>query len=282
MSRAAHARPDEDADDVPGILERFLSDVAVDEYADVTPRRARSDVSPRRPSTWIGLVVAAIVGVIIIASLLNTRFSSDERQQTRALLSDRVQALTDAVATQQDVVDQQFTDVQALQDRLLAESDAGPARAEAISTLSTQAGTTVLSGDGVLVTLDDAPDAEAGSLNRVLDRDLQDIVNALWRGGATGVAINDQRLTEATAIRAAGEAILVNYQPLNRPYVITSVGGTESATEGSGVRGLLDRLSADYGLVTEVHAGDVALPAGELRSPRYATTSTTSGGEAAQ
>ncbi len=281
MTRAAHVRPIDDADDVPGILERFLSDVAVDEYADVPPRTSRTDVSPRRPSTWIGLMVAAVVGLIIIASLLNTRLSSDERQQTRGLLSDRVQVLSESVESRQAVVDQQSSDVQALQDRLLAESDAGPARAASIGALSAQAATAELSGRGLVVTIDDAPDAEAGSLNRVLDRDLQDIVNALWRAGASGIAINDQRLTEATAIRAAGEAILVNYQPLTRPYVLTSVGATDSASENSGVLGLLDGLSADYGLVTEVQVGDIALPAGELRSPRFAT-STTAGGGASQ
>ncbi len=277
MTKAAHVRPVDD--DGPGVLERFLSDVAIDEYADAPERRSLTDVGARRPSTWIGLVVAAVVGLIIIAALLNTRLSSDERQQTRSLLSERVQSLSDSVAERQAGVDQLATDVRSLQDRLLAASDSGPARAAAISTLSAQAATSELSGPGVVVTIDDAPDAQAGSLNRVLDRDLQDIVNAMWRDGATGIAINEQRLTGSTAIRAAGEAILVNYQPLNRPYVITSVGGTSSVNEDSGVRGLLDGLSDDYGLVAEIHASDVALPAGELRSPRFATTA---GGGAAQ
>ncbi len=120
--------------------------------------------------------------------------------------------------------------------------------------------------------VDDAPDAEAGSLNRVLDRDLQDIVNVLWRSGATGVAVNDQRLTATTAIRAAGEAILVNYQPLTRPYRVYAVGTSTSGTGDSGLERLLDGLSTDYGLVTEMTTGDVALPAGELRSPRFAST----------
>ena len=61
--------------------------------------------------------------------------------------------------------------------------------------LAARAGTGVLAGPGVTVTIDDAADAEAGSLNRVLDRDLQDIVNVLWRMGASGVAVNGQRLT---------------------------------------------------------------------------------------
>jgi uncharacterized protein YlxW (UPF0749 family) len=138
--------------------------------------------------------------------------------------------------------------------------------------LSAVAGTNALTGPGVVVTIDDAPDAEAGSLNRVLDRDLQDIVNVLWKSGATGVAVNDQRLTGVTAIRAAGEAILVNYQPLTRPYRVQAVGTSTTGEQASGLTSMLEGLARDYGLVTEVSTGDVALPAGELRTPRFAAS----------
>lgn len=274
--------PPPDSDDVRGILARFLSDVTVDEYARSPERERRGDLGLRRWSTWVALAVAALVGVIVVGALLSTRLSTDERQATRAVLSERVRSLSDAVASRQEDLEQRSSDVRALQDRLLAGSDAGPARAAEIATLSVEAAADALSGPGVVVTIDDAPDAAAGSLNRVLDRDLQDIVNALWREGATGIAINDERLAGTTAIRAAGEAILVNYQPLNRPYVIASVGGQHSADDGSGIHGLLAGLSANYGLVTDLRAGDVALPAGELRRPRYASTSSTSGGETIQ
>ena len=282
MTRAAHVLEPSDSDDVPGLLEKFLSDIAVDEYADAPTRDVLSGQRADRASTWIGLVVAALVGLVIAGALLNTRLSTDERLATRSVLAERVHSLSAAVASRQSAVDQQAAEVQALQDQLLAASDAGPARAAAIASLSTQTGTEQLFGPGVVVTIDDAPDASVGSLNRVLDRDLQDIVNTLWREGAVGLAINEQRLTGTTAIRAAGEAILVNYQPLNRPYVITSVGGLQATAGGSGLNGLLTSLSTDYGLVTDVHSADVALPAGDLRGSRYASTSATDGGEVGQ
>lgn len=259
-------------DDEPGVLERFLSDIAVDDYAHAAHRASRTDVRTRRPSTWVGLIVAAIVGLVIMGALLNTRLSTAERQETRAALSDRVEALSDAVAARQAAVDEQSASVQALQDRLLSESDAEPERAESIAALSALTDTQELAGSGVVLMIDDAPDAAAGSLNRVLDRDLQDIVNALWRESASGVEINGERLTGTTAIRAAGEAILVNYQPLNRPYVISAVSGAEVLADDSQVRRILAQLSTDYGLVTDIGPGDIALPAGDLRTLRYATT----------
>jgi uncharacterized protein YlxW (UPF0749 family) len=127
-----------------------------------------------------------------------------------------------------------------------------------------------LAGPGLRVTIDDAPGAGSGSLNRVLDRDLQLIVNALWKMGATGIAINGQRLTGVTAIRAAGEAILVDYRPLVPPYAIEAIGTSSPEPDDNDLIRLLDALQAEYGLTSSIVAGDVALPAGELRAPHLA------------
>ena len=40
--------------------------------------------------------------------------------------------------------------------------------------------------------------------------------------------INGQRLTATSAIRFAGEAILVNYRPLVPPYAVTAIGDPAS------------------------------------------------------
>ena len=233
--------PQSGAGSPTGVLERFMVDISVDDYADA-PQRDRGETVPvRRVATWLGLAVGIAVGVVIVGALLNTRLSTASRQETRDELVERVQSLSE-----------------------------GAERASVIATLSVSAATSVIEGPGVIVRVDDAPDAAAGSLNRVLDRDLQDVVNALWSSGAQGVAINGERLTATTAIRGAGEAILVNYRPLIRPYAITAVGAADARSD---VAALLGRLSSDYGLVTDIRAGDVTLPSGELRSPRYASPS---------
>lgn len=263
MSAAAQGTSPPDA-----VLERFLSDMTQDDYASTSATLPGPPV--RRATAWLALAVAVVIGLVITAALWNARLSTAERGQTRAALEERVQVLAGTVAERQAAVDATMAQVQELRDALLAASDAGPARAGEITVLSAQAGTSALEGAGVVITLDDAPGAEAGSLNRVLDRDLQDVVNALWQEGATGIAVNGQRLTAGTAIRNAGEAILVNYQPLTRPYVIVAVGARTASASTSGSRALLDGLSSDYGLVWDLDLADVALPAGELRSPRFA------------
>jgi uncharacterized protein YlxW (UPF0749 family) len=254
-------------DQETGLLEGFLAQIVVDEYADVpVVEQAR----PWAGRHWAAIPATLLIGLLIAIAAISTRSSDEQRQQTRDALVERVSVLTTTVSTQQERVDAQSADVDVLRAQVLdAGSVAG--RADEIAALADVAGATQLAGPGLTVTIDDAVGAEAGSLNRVLDRDLQDIVNALWQMGASGVAVNDQRLTAATAIRGAGDAILVNYQPLTRPYVVSAVGTTTSGGRASGLDGLLTTLADDYGLVSDVSTGDVALPAGEVRAPRFAT-----------
>ena len=70
----------------------------------------------------------------------------------------------------------------------------------------------------------DGQDSTGSDQGRVLDRDLQIVVNGLWAAGAEAIAINGERLTSLSAIRSAGQAILVDYRPLVPPYVIEAIG----------------------------------------------------------
>jgi uncharacterized protein YlxW (UPF0749 family) len=78
-------------------------------------------------------------------------------------------------------------------------------------------------GPGVEIVADDAAEAESDR-NKVLDSDLQKLVNGLWRAGAEAISINGERLTNLSAIRHAGSAITVNFRSLNRPYRILAIG----------------------------------------------------------
>ena len=66
--------------------------------------------------------------------------------------------------------------------------------------------------------------ADEASQGRVIAKDLQYVTNALWESGAEAISINGKRLTSTSSIRFAGSAIIVDYRPLTRPYVITALG----------------------------------------------------------
>ena len=116
------------------------------------------------------------------------------------------------------------------------------------------------------------------------------VINGLWEAGAEAIAINGQRLTALSAIRFAGEAILVNYRPLARPYSsppsarrrTCEVEFADSAA-GSYVRALQD----NYGVrVTIAGAEKLTLPAAtsltvreaEVPKPAGSATATPSSG----
>jgi uncharacterized protein YlxW (UPF0749 family) len=262
-----------------GVLEEFMGSVLVDDYADVREDQPAQGSPVRRSGA---LAVAAVIGLIVVSALFTTLSSSDQRIDGRQALLARIDTATAAVDEKEAAVTIQRSGVERMQQDMLVATDEAPAIAAQASALAGPTGTAALAGPGVSVTLDDAPDADAGSLNRVLDRDVQDVVNALWQAGATGIAINGQRLTGTTAIRSAGEAILVNYRPLTRPYRVDAVGAIEAPASGSALSSLLGGLSRDYGLVTTATGADVALPAGDVRVLRFAepgsTPSTSNGG----
>ncbi len=112
-------------------------------------------------------------------------------------------------------------------------------------------------------------------VNRILDVDLQSVVNALWAGGAEAIAINGQRLTATSTIRTAGNAILVDFRPLASPYDVSAIGPGDldrrfnASAAAASMRGLVQQ----YGLGFAVQpAGRPAAtgrdrPDAEIRAP---------------
>lgn len=176
--------------------------------------------------------------------------------------------------------------VAVLRDDVAARRDAALAgdAAAALRRLELASGVVAVTGPGVVAVLDDRPAEQPGSLSvprggqvgagRVLDRDLQGLVNGLWVAGAEAVTVNNLRLTARTAIRSAGEAILVDYRPLSPPYVVRAVGDPgrlEPAFVDGAAGRRLATYTALYGLRFQVHTEDaLRLPAGPIPEPRPA------------
>jgi uncharacterized protein YlxW (UPF0749 family) len=168
--------------------------------------------------------------------------------------------------------------VSAAQSSGLNISDAGRERARELSRLELAAGAVPVTGPGLRVVVDDGPASAGGKAQagpeRVLDTDLQRLVNGLWAAGAEAVSINGQRVIGTTAIRSAGSAITVGFRPLGRPYTVQAVGDPDEIeaefVDGAGGR-WFRTLQDNYGIVFRVSAErSLGIPAAGGLDLRYA------------
>jgi uncharacterized protein YlxW (UPF0749 family) len=271
------------------LLDQVLAETLDPAYAQAArarEARAAGEQAPpsrRRSERFAVAAVMAVAGVLAAVTYDQAAAGAQGREEVRGALVAEVEgesAITDQLAADLEAL---RADVTAARDDALAATAVGQRALERLEDAETAAGVIPVSGPGLLVTLADAePDAdtdpvggtaEADTRGQVRDGDLQLVVNALWAAGAEGVSINGQRLGPTTAIRFAGEAVLVDFRPVTNPYLVSAIGdpGTlRSRFLASPEVNALAVISETYGLRFEFAQEDeLSLPAGsppELRS----------------
>src|SRR5919202_2864106 len=223
-------------------------------------RRAEG-ARPTRRALAVTLLLALVCGALATRSILELRRPQPGADQARAALQAQVRQRTAALDAQQHQLDRLRAEVATLRARTLT-GTGGAQLAEQARLLELLAGETPVTGPGPRIPLADAPSSSASSgtdprqgttadQGRVLDRDLQSVVNGLWAAGAEAVSVNGQRLTARSAIRYAGQAILVDFRPLVPPYVVSAVGDTaalQTRFAAGGAGAYLQALPDNYGV----------------------------------
>lgn len=239
------------------LLKQVVEHPIDQDYATVARRGERS--SPRRVLLAVALVVlGALLTLAAIQNFRTAPVQATERQE----LIDRIEV---AAARQDEaraaVVDRQ-AEVRQLQQAGLGSGDADRELREKLNRLELRSGTVAVRGPGVIITVDDGSGDDPKG--RVIDMDLQQLVNGLWAAGAEAIAINGHRVSSRSAIRGAGDAITVNYRSLTRPYRIQAIGDPRTLesryveTEG-GI--WWNGLTQNYGMRHEVApAEEITLP----------------------
>lgn len=246
-------------------------------YAAVAQQRKAGlapDPSPRRRIAT--LLLAVVLGLGIITATQQLRAPAPEGTSARAVMVEQIRerdAAAEELRTNNDELREEISD---LQSQVLGEeAEAFLARTEL---LRVAVGTVEVQGPGLVITLEDSASAAAGEPDaedgRVQDFDVQVVVNALWASGAEAIAVNGHRLTNLTAIRSAGGAILVDLQPLVPPYRVEAIGDPEAMrtqfARSSG-QGHLSALSSAFSIPSSVEASsDLHLPAASGSQLRYA------------
>src|SRR5215475_6233706 len=232
-------------------------------YMDAAASRERGR-SPgwaaRRTGFALRTVTLVATGLLLVVAYQQTVAAQPEASRTRASLVQDVkdrQAETDA---QQRQAEQLRTQVAKLRDAIV-----GP-NASTLDQLEARTGLGAVQGGGVKVILASGPaptnpvtgQAQANDQGHIVDFDLQVISNELWRDGAEAISINGQRLIATSAIRAAGNAILVDLAPLSEPYTIDAIGPPTmgDALRKSAVGNFYDYLATTYGVKFSVNTAD--------------------------
>lgn len=238
-----------------------------------------------RPAVMAGCLV---IGFLLAVAWVQTHRSAPEEAKVHDSLVNRVRA---AETTGNDLAAEEARLTARAAQLQRAALGGSTALTRALSLDQLLAGEVAATGPGLQVTLSDPataanPTAAAGHGSRVpasgghilLDRDVRSVVNQLWADGAEAIAVNGIRLTPTSAIRFAGDAVLVDFNPIASPYVIDAIGNADSLDTGfagSSVASRYQTLAAAKGIgFSFAEQNELALPAAALPALRYAHSGT--------
>ncbi|MBK9724904.1 MAG: DUF881 domain-containing protein [Actinomycetales bacterium] len=266
-------------------------------YVAAAQRRTTLGELQPRARRGVAVITALVLGFALTVSAVTLRRPVTGAAKVRSDLVERILA----VRAHDDQVGARISSMEAEIDQYQAaalELTGNEAISAELGRLTAATGAEAMTGPGVSLTLDDALESGVGGGSdprnstgftdgRVTARDLQIVVNGLWQAGAEAMAVNGMRLTARSSIRFAGNALLVDFRPLTRPYLITAIGdpqALEPSFAATVAGGYLSALVDNYSIRAEFAAADsLSVPSAtglDLTSAqvlRGATTGTSGG-----
>jgi uncharacterized protein YlxW (UPF0749 family) len=227
-----------------------------------------------RRSGWGVLVpVVALLAGLLFATSSHTAQGTDLRAGQVTRLSELIrQRDADIAAQEQQLADLQ-RQVQHLTEQAATRNGDVAAAQSSAQAGARSVGLTQMTGPGVEITLDDAPEQPDGVLPAnarpddlvIHQSDVQAVVNAVWASGADAVAVMDQRLIATSAVRCVGNVLLLRGRTYSPPFVITAIGdaaAVRAQLAASPEVALLQQAVQAFGLTFTVRAkGSVTVPA---------------------
>ena len=242
---------------------------------------------PDRPPRWYDRPLVALgcaaIGFVLVIAYVHTHRGAPQAAKVHDSLVARVRAAQHADDQLAGTAQHLSAQLSALRGAALPSSGA---LASLLNRSELAAGQVAVTGPGVEVVLGEppapSPSTPAGRAGTVpvtathilTDRDVRSVVNELWADGAEAISVNGIRLTPTSAIRFAGQAVLVDFAPISSPYTIRAIGNKDSLVTAFAVSAVASRyqtLISAEGI--GFHFGESAklsLPASAATTPRYA------------
>jgi len=249
------------------------------DYEHVAARRRTTGERPAPGPRHLvaGGLVLLVFGALVTMAAVRTNRSAASDNASRESLIQQVDLRRAAVGELQKRLSTAEKEVVTLQQRLNTTTTQEKAQLARVQRLAARTGFGAVTGPGIRVTLNSAPDS--GDNELVRDSDLTLLSDALWAAGAEAISVNGQRLNALGAFRNVGIQVLLNTQPINPPYVFSVVGNPDtmpadllSSAIGEKWYALKDSLGFRFDVQD---GGTMTLPAARsqsLRSARIATT----------
>lgn len=135
-------------------------------------------------------------------------------------------------------------------------------------------GLTDLTGQGIIVTLDDNKAASVDTIGVTEDIssylvhyiDILKVINELWNADAEAISVNGERIVFTTAVTCIGNVVSINGEKVGAPFVINVIGDPEKLYGSlTRVESYLKILERD-GVIVDVKKGT------NISVPKYAGT----------
>ena len=263
------------------LLVDLVTNTADPGYAEAAARRG-SDAPPRwfdRPAVVLGCL---LVGFTLAIAYVHTHRAAPAAAKVHDDLVARVKAAQSSGNALEAKAQQLGTDIARARAHVLP----GTALGAQLQRTQLLVGATPVVGPGLRVQLGNPPQPTSspdngrrgttpiGGTQILTDRDVRSVVNELWHDGAEAISVNGVRLTPTSAIRFAGQAVLVDFAPITSPYTIEAIGDSDvlvTSFADSDVASRYHTLAAADGLrFSWAQQRKLHLPATAAVSPRYA------------
>jgi uncharacterized protein YlxW (UPF0749 family) len=233
-------------------------------------RAATGESADARPMRWRAAVVVGLFGLLLVIAAVQNQSEAGTEALAREALIHQTNAKSKELRDANRQIGDLRDEIQSESAELLRLTRAERSAAAANLKLAGLAGYAAVRGEGVKITLDNAPGGDQDGVVR--DEDLATLVDGLWAAGAEAISINGRRLTVTSGIRTAGSAILVHDSALRPPYVVLAIGDSNTlqsrfveTSSGSAFLGLRSRFGFVFRMQNEkqlrlpaAHRPDVA------------------------
>jgi uncharacterized protein YlxW (UPF0749 family) len=257
-----------------GLLPYLTAHALDEDYAQAAARRRQPPHA--RTRRRIGLAGALALGVFAVlaatAAVQTSQNSASEERERQELIA-QVKARRASLDGERSTVARLQAANSELESALLRNASGANGLLSDLRLLELRSGTSAVHGPGVEATVNDARNAQ-NEREKVLDKDLQKLVNGLWAAGAEAISINGERLTSLSTIRHAGTAITVNLTSLSPPYHVLAIGDPKTLEprfyDTTSGQTWLD-LQRQFGLRLDMRTqNQLRLPAADVPDLRYA------------